>query len=461
MPNLLTERKILVWLFESMLALALAFIFYPYVTYALDGIYETGHTALYFQILIACAALLAVIHRYKTLYFVKSPFFIWTCFYFAMSLISIYRVKSGLTPEGFADLEQYDILVQYFQQLVMFPVVVFIILCIGMNRVLILFKYTLVLVSLSVIIDFFFPWVFEATKTIETFNRAAGPYGNANAGAEACLFCLIVLRHRLHGIRMLLAYLLVGVAVFLTFSRAGQLVWLLLGVYLIWNRQISRLTALVPLILIGLLSTNFVLDEIEYGLSQIYRDNPTAVEDMMYRITYFKPKSDIEKWETTTDIEEEARTEIALQVFEKILQHPFIGWGYVYQDENYEGAQAHNIFLSLWHIYGIAGLIMWFALVVILYRSSVKRSKYFSLPVLVLVAFSFFNHNIFSTFYWFVFLAMCLLERKGAEKLGYGEKASTLGLWERARRSSAISFKKRKRKRKRRRRSKVPQASSA
>ena len=253
-------------------------------------------------------------------------------------------------------------------------------------------------IPITIIVSFFAPELLGLE--IENSGRAAGLYKNPNLAAEALVVTVLLSHMRIGRFWQLLYFTLVGVAVILTFSRSGIAAWILMGMYLMYRRELSRKFLLVPIV-VALTYSTLIL-KAEGLLFDAMDGNQSRVANMINRLSFF---AELGTEGAADDSSSESRLNVAAETLGAVMQQPLTG-NVVGPRAEY-GIEAHNLPLEYWYTFGIMGLIAWLWMCWILFKSGVRNGLGFANPYLMIFLWlSMFNHQQFTQIFWWVFFAI-------------------------------------------------------
>jgi len=271
--------------------------------------------------------------------------------------------------------------------------------------------FTAVLVAIGLnIYELFNPLTFS-----EVMGRSAGLYINPNISGLALMIGLILTIGLLRQRYRLLFAVVVGAAIFTTFSRAAIVGWLITVIILIKRGQISLRRSLV--IGCGILAVSSILivaawDQLQYRLEDLGVLNSNVIERAQW---FNKPVA-----EDDSAIDRHDVAEIAL---EKFSDRPLFGNGVgaslrLLMVHGGLEISSHNQYLNLMVDHGILGVFILPLLVLALIWRSRGEARDIAITLgLPILFMGFFSHNLLEERYILLPLAlvsmMSLASRRG------------------------------------------------
>lgn len=270
--------------------------------------------------------------------------------------------------------------------------------------------FVLVAVVLSglQLLDFFSPGLVVplGTEGVST-GRTGSTLVNANKASESLVLVAVLGMAVLRPGWRLLLLLVVFPGIFVSFSRAGLMVWGMVLALCFWFRLLPRSLFFVnSAVFIGLLTlfgagllTN-VLSYVDFG----------GLENVLTRIQFFSTMN-------TGDDSAQERLSVALHAIKIFIDQPLIGNGAAYTHLwNFSNVSTHNQHLLIAAEYGLIGYALFIGLFVLIikggaYFRSFKIDRLDLLAFLVVFAFAPFTHSMFDNLYWLVTIAF-LCQRK-------------------------------------------------
>ena len=229
--------------------------------------------------------------------------------------------------------------------------------------------------------------------------RSAGLYVNANISGEALVLGMIL------GITVLPTWyrgvfiLLVGTGVFLTYSRAGLMGWLIavgglmLGGF-VGVRHVVR-TGLIALFLFGVVLLPKA-DQILTILERVGSLNPDTQE----RLAWLIDPLGVE------DVSSGARKSIAREAWERVAEQPFFGGGTGAVHKGLD-IPPHNLFLSHMIDHGLLGAILLpLLMLALIWRAKGDSRRVAFIFSCAVLWFGFFTHQVLNNAHSLLLLAL-------------------------------------------------------
>ena len=246
--------------------------------------------------------------------------------------------------------------------------------------------------------------LFNPSAFSEVTGRSAGFYANPNISGVALIVGLILTIGLLPQRYRLLLALLVGAAVFMTFSRAAMMAWLITMIVIIKTGQINfRRSLFVGSIVLALSSVAIISqwDQLQYKLEDLGVLNTNVVE----RVQWFnKPVADDD---SATD-----RHDVAEIAFEKFSEQPVLGNGVgaslrllrVHGDVE---ISSHNQYLNMMIDHGLLGIFILPLFVLATVWRARGEAKHIGITLALFMLFmGFFSHNLLQDRYTLLPLAL-------------------------------------------------------
>jgi hypothetical protein len=248
-----------------------------------------------------------------------------------------------------------------------------------------------IVVASSIILEFFIPKLINNAGAVP--GRAGSFYFNANDAAAAMLLSLLVSIPALSVKQRPIFLMLSLMAVMVTFSRSGLLIWVVITLFGSMLHIFPRATMVLPgLAVVILLSVApFLEDTIIPALGY-----EAGKKNLLNRIDSiinadFSDASASDRKQGLTD---------AIHVF---MNDPFSGGGIGASEAQIGGAGPHNQTAFMAAEYGIIGVILWFWLIVIVLQGGYFRQR--SVQYLcgaIVIMLSLFSHNLLDHPFWLV-----------------------------------------------------------
>ncbi len=233
------------------------------------------------------------------------------------------------------------------------------------------------------IYDFFVPSPFTAVP-----GRGAGLYLNPNTSGEALVLGMILSVTILPPLWRAPFLLMVGVGIFVTFSRADIMAWVMAVsglLFFVKGIQIRHLvwTTMVSLLVVGLV----LLPKLDAILATMGQTG-VITKDTEVRFAWLASPLEV------TDSSGLSRAYVAKQAWEKFAEHPWVGHGTGSMYESFDIA-PHNQYLSYMVDHGALGTIAVPLLVLALIWKARGEARHLGLVFGVIILFlCFFTHNL-------------------------------------------------------------------
>ena len=256
-------------------------------------------------------------------------------------------------------------------------------------------KALLLIGSLAIVYDFFFPGFFvDPTSEYTNVGRGAAYYVNANNAGMAIVYGVIFI---IATTKSASKYFFIAIAMFalvLTFSRSSWVAFLVVMLISTMVGAISKKAMLLTISFILLIPsfTSFALIFLLSSSRLDYESIIFGLEGSFSRFNILESMSDYSALE---------RVSAMNSALEAISQSPFLGSGIGSTQQLY-GHAPHNSFLEFWADFGIPGLLLNVFLIVIIairfYGENTPREKkvFCLLTSAALFVFGFFSHALIS-----------------------------------------------------------------
>jgi len=240
------------------------------------------------------------------------------------------------------------------------------------------------------IYEVFFPVTFSLNV-----GRSAGLYMNANHAGEALVWGMILSVTAMPSRYRSLFILLTGTGVFVTFSRAGILTWLIAVAGLILTRRVGLknlfVSGFMPLVLVGLV----LLPRLDQLLTTLERSG-TINKDVQERLAWLADPSGV------SDASSFGRAYLAKQAWEKIAEHPLIGsgTGASRAAPNVALESTHNQYLAFMRDHGVLGAAIMPLLILAVMWGAQGDTRHVAKAFLCAVLLmSLFTHSVLNASY--------------------------------------------------------------
>lgn len=365
------------------------------VPYFLDAVTGGTSAPLFFAAMIGLSAILGFLNPGKVLSFLGTDVFKVILAVMALYVANWAWLQMGSTG---ASPEEMDNTGRRIRQVLNFPAAAFVIYVAGVRTFDKWLLVAIITVPVPIVVHFFVPDLLEVFDSL----RASGFYLNANQACEGALLWLVMVQHRLRGPLLLFIYVLVAIAVVVTFSRSGLIGCVLVGGFLLYKRRIPRVSMIIPVLIVVFYSA--LLVGVEDILSN-FVENETQLTAMMERFNFLGSLGEDDSGVDDSSVE---RKRIVAEAFGMTLEHPIFGYG---RETHFMlGLASHNIVIDLWFTYGLPGLALYLYIGWMLYRAGVRQGYGLINPYLMLyIWFSPFNHAHLTAPYWMVFYSYVML----------------------------------------------------
>ena len=364
--------------YPRILAIASVFIFFTSLSLYLYSSENLSSPPLYWIIGLAVAAAPLCFSKRGLGIILQSPLALW-CYGFL--LVSAVWMLFQPSPS--------DIVLQEFRTRILSVLFILTLLCIFNREDVQMWARRAILVAVLLgvglnIYELFNPLAFSFVT-----GRSAGLYINPNMSAVALILGMImtiaVVTPRL---RMLFA-LAIGLGVFLTFSRAGIIGWVLVLVVFIKTGQISLKRSIIVglgVLFLASVVVGWQWEHIQYKLEDLGVLN----RNVLTRVDWLAGNEEI-------DASSSERKQVAELGWEMFSESPVIGRGVGASiDWSYEKS-SHNEYLNMMVDHGILGLFILPLLVVASTWRARGQSKLISISFAAFIlVLGFFSHNVLS-----------------------------------------------------------------
>ena len=246
--------------------------------------------------------------------------------------------------------------------------------------------------------------LFNPSAFSEVTGRSAGFYANPNISGVALIIGLILTIGLLSQRYRLLFALLVGAAVFMTFSRAAMMGWLITMILIMKTGQINLRRSLVIGSVVLALSSVVIIsqwEKLQYKLEDLGVLNTNVVD----RIQWFnKPVADDD---SATD-----RHDVAEIAYEKFSEQPLLGNGVgaslrLLRVQGDLEISSHNQYLNMMIDHGVLGIFIFPLFVLATVWRARGEAKHIGVTLALFILFmGFFSHNLLQDRYTLLPLAL-------------------------------------------------------
>lgn len=255
-----------------------------------------------------------------------------------------------------------------------------------------------------VIFDFMAPGLLYPVGTPGTVpGRASATYINPTIAGEVILLAYVLALPALKMMYRTPLLILAGVGVTLTFSRSSIIAWVVLWVFLQARRLLPKSALLF--IFIGLMAVPVLMAGFESYLEGRY-DLAGSVSDLQERLNFFSEMK-------LNDHSSEGRSAMLQAGLDLYLGYPVEGAGAGATFVWSHPLGVHNQLILFAAEYGVAGLMLWLSMAVLIARGRYFQDRSLQLAVLFLFVFmSMFTHNMLDMLHWLLTLALVCGRRK-------------------------------------------------
>jgi len=398
-----TDRRFFVRYHTLLMAVALGAMYanLPIYLYILDA--RLLPKFIYFAIFGFIAPLMVIRWQAFRDYLV-SPFALWALLLFSLNLIHLTGFPASVDVAGaaFMDMqaEARRSMIATRAQYILFALFLGFVAYISATRMYLRTMFVLMaVVPCAVIIDFSNPGLlYPVDLTGAVLGRAAAMFINPNLAGEAILHIIVLGFAVLDRRYRMPLFLLAGVAILTTFSRAAIIAWVVLLGLFIYKKTLPKSAAISLTIAIGILLV-FVGSFESYISSR--EDFEDAATNILSRLNFFSSF-------TFDDDSSEERAGVIQAGWELFLQNPLFGSGAGATHFWRHRGSTHNQLLLLAAEYGVMGILLWGWMLIMLCKSSFFSDRGLRYAMAFLFAFmSMFTHQMFdAASYWLVTFAL-------------------------------------------------------
>ena len=260
------------------------------------------------------------------------------------------------------------------------------------------------------IYEFINPFAFfSIDSNVGVFGRSAGFYKNPTISGGAIVLGTILSIEIIPKIYRTWFLILSFVGIFLTFSRAAIIGFLLVYFFMTLKKLLDfKYTVLIPILfsIVLTLSIPFLTQYVEatYGGS---------ASNIINRTMWFLDPVDHEDWS------QGERLELTEKAFDKFVENPFFGAGLGSTTARWNEKAAHNIYLTNMAEFGFLGIFVYPLLIYLITQLAKGETKRIAVVFAIFTLFiGLFSHNILDEFYFlFAFAFMAVLSYKSTVKI--------------------------------------------
>ena len=397
------DRRFFVRYHTLLMAIALGAMYanLPVYLYVLDT--RLLPKFIYFGIFAFIAPLMII--RWQALCdYLVSPFALWALLLFSLNMIHLagFPASADFGGAAFMDIhaEARRSLIATRAQYILFALFLGFVAYISPTRMYLRIMFVMMaVVPCAVIVDFADPGLlYPVDLTGAVLGRAAAMFINPNLAGEAILhivvlgFAVLARRYRMP------LFLLAGVAILTTFSRAAIIAWIaLLGLF-IYKRTLPKSAVVSLAIAIAILLVFIGSFETYISSREEFED---AATNILSRLNFFSSF-------TFDDDSSEERAGVIQAGWELFLQNPLFGSGAGATHFWRHRGSTHNQLLLLAAEYGVLGILLWGWMLIMLCKSSFFSDRGLRYAMAFLFAFmSLFTHQMLdAASYWLATFAL-------------------------------------------------------
>jgi O-antigen ligase len=397
------DRRFFVRYHTLLMAIALGAMYanLPVYLYVLDT--RLLPKFIYFGIFAFIAPLMII--RWQALCdYLVSPFALWALLLFFLNMIHLagFPASADVSGTAFMDIhaEARRSLIATRAQYILFALFLGFVAYISPTRMYLRIMFVMMaVVPCAVIVDFADPGLlYPVDLTGAVLGRAAAMFINPNLAGEAILhivvlgFAVLARRYRMP------LFLLAGVAILTTFSRAAIIAWMaLLGLF-IYKRTLPKSAVVSLAIAIAILLVFIGSFETYISSREEFED---AATNILSRLNFFSSF-------TFDDDSSEERAGVIQAGWELFLQNPLFGSGAGATHFWRHRGSTHNQLLLLAAEYGVLGILLWGWMLIMLCKSSFFSDRGLRYAMAFLFAFmSLFTHQMLdAASYWLATFAL-------------------------------------------------------
>ena len=397
------DRRFFVQYHTLLMAIALGAMYanLPVYLYVLDT--RLLPKFIYFGIFAFIAPLMII--RWQALCdYLVSPFALWALLLFFLNMIHLagFPASADVGGAAFMDIhaEARRSLIATRAQYILFALFLGFVAYISPTRMYLRIMFVMMaVVPCAVIVDFADPGLlYPVDLTGAVLGRAAAMFINPNLAGEAILhivvlgFAVLARRYRMP------LFLLAGVAILTTFSRAAIIAWMaLLGLF-IYKRTLPKSAVVSLAIAIAILLVFIGSFETYISSREEFED---AATNILSRLNFFSSF-------TFDDDSSEERAGVIQAGWDLFLQNPLFGSGAGATHFWRHRGSTHNQLLLLAAEYGVLGILLWGWMLIMLCKSSFFSDRGLRYAMAFLFAFmSLFTHQMLdAASYWLATFAL-------------------------------------------------------
>jgi O-antigen ligase len=261
-----------------------------------------------------------------------------------------------------------------------------------------LFPILLAICAICCIIDFINPGFFYPINTEGAVpGRAAAMFINPNSAGEVILITTLLAIPVIYFKYRMNLLLLAGIGIFVTFSRASIMLWILLWITLLITRKLPKYSFVFSIIIVAILplSLNSFRSYLEGS-----QEHSSGLNNVLARMDFFQTRS----IEDDSSLERMQVLQEGLRIFS---ENPIFGAGSGVTTFWSYRSGTHNQIVMAAAEHGTLGIAMWMWLILILWRGKYFQDNRFQMAAAIGTFFmSFFTHNMTTDLYWLITFAL-------------------------------------------------------
>jgi O-antigen ligase len=398
-----TDRRFFVRYHTLLMAVALGAMYanLPIYLYVLDARFLPKF--IYFGIFAFIAPLMVM--RWQALIdYLGSPFALWALLLFSLNMIYLAGFPASVDVGGAAFMDMHAearrALITTRAQYILFALFLGFVAYISPTRMYLRIMFVLMaVVPCAVIVDFANPGLlYPVDLAGAVLGRAAAMFINPNLAGEAILHIVILGFAALDRRYRMPLFLLAGIAILTTFSRAAIIAWVVLLGFFIYKKTLPKSSVISLMIAIGVLLVFIGSFERYISSREEFED---AATNILSRLNFFSSF-------TFDDDSSEERVDVIQAGWELFLQNPLFGSGAGATHFWRHRGSTHNQLLLLAAEYGVMGILLWGWMLIMLCKSVFFSDRGLRYAMAFLFAFmSMFTHQMLdAASYWLATFAL-------------------------------------------------------
>ena len=337
-------------------------------------------------------------------HYLVSPFALWALLLFLLNMIHLaaFHASADVGGAAFIDMhaEARRSMIATRAQYILFALFLGFVAAISPARMYLRIMIILMVsVPCAVIVDFASPGLlYPVDLTGAVLGRAAAMFINPNLAGEAMLH-ILVLGFAVLGRRYRMPlFLLAGIAILTTFSRAAIIAWLVLLGLFIYKKTLPKSACISLGIALTILLVFIGSFESYISSRDEFED---AANNILSRLNFFSSF-------TFDDDSSEERADVIQAGWDLFLQNPLFGAGAGATHFWRHRGSTHNQLLLLAAEYGVFGILLWGWMLIMLCQSLFFSDRGLRYAMAFLFAFmSLFTHQMLdAASYWLATFAL-------------------------------------------------------